>query len=79
MGESRMYEYLPKRESLPKNAPVRCVLCKELNEAGNSFCFKCGMPLTEESAKELEEARETQQDLLLARIERLERGKDRLF
>jgi len=68
-----VYGILPKEKSLPKNMPVRCVRCREMNGATDIFCAKCGMPLTQESAQQLEEARHTSQDLLLARIKRLER------
>ncbi|MFH7880426.1 MAG: tyrosine-type recombinase/integrase [Candidatus Aenigmatarchaeota archaeon] len=40
-----------------KMEPIVCVRCKTINEATNSFCRSCGMPLTLQASFEIEERR----------------------
>lgn len=68
-----LYGILPKEEEVPKDKPQRCVRCRELVAPTMTFCPKCGLPMTQESAQNLEEARQTSQGIMEERLKRLER------
>jgi integrase/recombinase XerD len=46
----------------------RCPRCKELNDKTREICFKCGLPLSEKTRKEEEEAKKKAEDERLAKI-----------
>jgi len=67
-----LYGVLHKEDELPKNVPLQCIRCKEPNTPGSQFCVKCGMPMTQEAAMLEKESKETAQEILMRRLEKLE-------
>jgi len=52
----RYYGIEPNKETeQPKNLPLNCAICEEVNEYTNRFCKKCGKALTIKTAIESEE------------------------
>ncbi len=50
----KMYGIQKDEELIDPMRPDQCPRCKELNPKNARFCFKCGMPLSAESAKTIE-------------------------
>jgi integrase len=51
----KMYGMQKEEDMVDTMKPDHCPRCKELNPKGARFCFKCGMPLDRNAAKEIQE------------------------